>query len=471
MAKLVLTFGAVTVRIKHLIKAPNGSYQYKRRIPEELRPLFNDKEFFRKNLGTSDLAEASKQVQKLTLELNAKWQSLRPAMKVEGGPLTEAALSILQEIGLSPGAALEPSWADYKSDIFEDYMEKRYGDSYLAYRHQAITGANEDVDWFFRNKANPIDQEIARLVTTPSRDVLIRLSKALQSYLEEHEKGSDKKFISDATRAIEAVTKICGDLPLTSFTRQQATEVRNALLKAKRASTTVRRTLNSIVAVFNHGLKQFDLPQNNPFAELPIKGEGNDSKKRLPFNNDELIQIARGCKSKDDQPRWIVAMLLETGARAQEIIGLRKEDLSLSSQVPFIRIRENKKLGRTLKTKASEREVPLVGIALWAAKHAYEHTNDPDGWLFTNYTKNGKITAASAEATINKWIRSLGINKTSHSFRHALADRLRNEGASDELRRSIGGWSKQSIDEKYGSGHNLRRKHDILAKIAIRYDD
>ena len=107
MAKLVLTFGAVTVRIKHLIKAPNGSYQFKRRIPEDLRPLFNGKEFFRKNLGTSDLAVASKQVQKLTLQLDLKWGSLRPGIRVDGGPLTEAAISILEEIGLAPGAALE----------------------------------------------------------------------------------------------------------------------------------------------------------------------------------------------------------------------------------------------------------------------------------------------------------------------------------------------------------------------------
>ena len=158
MAIIVLSFGAVTVKVKHLIKAPNGSYQYKRRIPDELRPLFNGKEFFRKNLGTSDITEATRHAQKLTLQLNNQWQSLRAGMKVEDGPLTDTALSLLQELGLAPGAALEPSWADGASDIFEDYMEKRYGDEYLEYRHQPITGANEDVEWFFRNKAFPLDQ-------------------------------------------------------------------------------------------------------------------------------------------------------------------------------------------------------------------------------------------------------------------------------------------------------------------------
>ena len=163
--------------------------------------------------------------------------------------------------------------------------------------------------------------------------------------------------------------------------------------------------------------------------------------------------------------------MLETGARAHEIIGLRLEDVSLSSSVPFICIREHRKLGRTLKTKNSERDVPLVGVALWAATQAFHANVSSDGWLFPKYAKHGKIASNSAEATMNKWIRSLGIDKTSHSFRHSMADRLRNEGATDELRRSIGGWSKQSIDEKYGAGHSLQAKQALLMKIAIKLND
>lgn len=355
MAKLVLSFGAVSIRIKHLIKAPNGSYQYKRRYPQALRVLFNNKEFVRKNLG-SDFTEAAKQAQKLTLELDHQWQSLLPGMEAEGGPLTEAALSIMKQLGLAPGAALDPSWGDQSSEIFDAHMEARYGDEYLEYRHQPITGATDDVEWFFRNKANPIDREIARLVSVPARDISIRMSAALKSYLDEHEKGSQKKFMSDTNRSIQAVIRLCGDLPLTAYTRQMASDVRNALLKTKNTTTTVRRMLNSIVAVFNHGLRQFDLPRNNPFAELSIKREGLDSKKRIPFTEEELVVIAKSCLKLNDQPRWIVAIMLETGARAQEIIGLRKEDLSLKSTISFISIRENKKIGRTLKTLSS----PLV---------------------------------------------------------------------------------------------------------------
>ena len=163
--------------------------------------------------------------------------------------------------------------------------------------------------------------------------------------------------------------------------------------------------------------------------------------------------------------------MLETGARAQEIIGLRIEDLSITTKIPFIRIRENKILGRTLKTKNSKRDIPLVGTALWAAQRAHRENTDPQGWLFPQYVKNGKISSGSAIATINKWIRSLEINKTSHSFRHAFADRLRDAGISDELRRSLGGWSKNSIDEKYGAGHSLEKKHAVLTSIAIEKDD
>jgi hypothetical protein len=61
---------------------------------------------------------------------------------------------------------------------------------------------------------------------------------------------------------------------------------------------------------------------------------------------------------------------MDTGARLGEIVGLRRDDLSLAGPVPYVSIREHPALGRTLKTPNSRRKVPLVGMALWAAERA-----------------------------------------------------------------------------------------------------
>ena len=101
-----------------------------------------------------------------------------------------------------------------------------------------------------------------------------------------------------------------------------------------------------------------------------IPKEGEDATKRSVFTTEQLRIIAKACRAEDDDRQHIAALLMDTGARLAEIVGLRVEDVDLLDPVPFIHIRPNGKLGRTLKTPQSERRVPLVGEALWAARQA-----------------------------------------------------------------------------------------------------
>jgi integrase len=101
-----------------------------------------------------------------------------------------------------------------------------------------------------------------------------------------------------------------------------------------------------------------------------IAGEGEDTKKRLTYSGDALVAIAKACHATDDDIRWIVAMVEDTGARNSEIVGLRVEDVFLDHAVPYIWLKEHRSLGRTLKNAQSVRKVPLVGMALWGAKRA-----------------------------------------------------------------------------------------------------
>jgi integrase len=55
--------------------------------------------------------------------------------------------------------------------------------------------------------------------------------------------------------------------------------------------------------------------------------------------------------------------------------------------------------------------------------------------------------------------------KTTHSFRHALKDRLRNAGVSEELSKAILGHGTMSISDRYGSGFSLERKAEALDRL------
>ena len=59
-----------------------------------------------------------------------------------------------------------------------------------------------------------------------------------------------------------------------------------------------------------------------------------------------------------------------------------------------------------------------------------------------------------ASATINKWFKeALGIDKTSHSFRHALQDRMRAARVPEDIRKAILGHGSKTISDGYGLGH------------------
>jgi integrase len=263
---------------------------------------------------------------------------------------------------------------------------------------------------------------------------------------------------------------VVGDFPLDRYRREHANKVRDFLLGKGNRTATVRRRLNAIKAVFNKALLEFDLQgKSNPFNKVDIPGEGKDSERRESFTQDELASIRSACLKSDNDIRHIVAIQVETGARLGEVVGLRIEDVVLDAEVPHIHIRPHERLGRTLKTAASERDVPLLGVSLWGAKRALEGVKQRgkgQGWLFPRYAADNSIRGTSAANTIDMWLKRLtGTKKTSHCFRHAMRTRLRHQEVPEEIQDAIGGWGKRTIGRSYGEPALLRQLKAHLEKV------
>ena len=144
----------------------------------------------------------------------------------------------------------------------------------------------------------------------------------------------------------------------------------------------------------------------------------------------------------------------------------------MGCETPYVHIRPIERLGRTLKTAHSERKVPLVGLALWGAARALtaaKERGETDGWLFPRYASDDGITANHASSTINKWLRQLlGVNNTSHSFRHTMRDRLRHVDAPRDIQDQIGGWGSRTVGQGYGEGYLLTQLSAFMERIALR---
>ena len=113
--------------------------------------------------------------------------------------------------------------------------------------------------------------------------------------------------------------------------------------------------------------------------------------------------------------------------------------------------------GRRLKTEDSEREIPLVGVALVALRL------HPNG--FPRY----RDKSSNLSATLNKFLTENKLRPTRghtvYSLRHSFKDRLIGAEAPDSLIDSLMG--HKTYKPKYGKGPSLELKLKFLSAIAF----
>jgi integrase len=452
---------------KHVYQRADGLCFYERRIPKDLKAYYPDIKgpSIRKSLGTKDPMEAARRAAKRAAEDDALWKSLRsPQASAENlttPEVREGAKALLAKLDIEPGDGLN-EWADQPP--IENYLRRQYGDDYARarYHHPDPASALDEL-------VSPREREAIRLCyEDPNKPKKLLLSEVVTHYLEYHPSGHKSSHFNAVHLCLRVIVERVGDLPLESYTRDHARTVRDHLLSRKTKTTTVRRRLRTINAFFTHGIEEAGHTFASPFARLKLPKEGEDAATRVSFSTDELRTIARAAKEQDDEIRHIVAMLLDTGARLGEIVGLQAADLRLHDAVPHVLIRPDRAKDRTLKTPQSIRRVPLVGLALWGANRASAGMSEGQKWVYPRYAADRNIRATHASNTINKWLRRvIGADKTAHSLRHSMRDRLRAAAVPGELQDLIGGWGSLTVGQRYGEGYPLETLRAELIKVVL----
>ena len=289
------------------------------------------------------------------------------------------------------------------------------------------------------------------------------LSATLDRYLKLRGKDKPKNFHQTAHRNTKLVINMFGDKPLNEYSSIEAGRLRDRLIERRLSPMSVRRAFTCIKAIFNFGLAEFGLDCTNPFARIHMP-EAKD-KRRLPIPVETIREIQNACFEIGDDLRWLVALISDTGMRLSEAAGLALEDICLSHEVPHINLRPHP--WRRLKTQQSERQIPLVGKALWAAERLV--AEEEGQWCFPRYTNAQTCNGNSASAALNKWLRTKFSSETLiHGFRHAFRDRLRAVNCPTEMIDQLGGWSNLSVGGRYGAGFALEASTLYLTEITKR---
>ena len=182
--------------------------------------------------------------------------------------------------------------------------------------------------------------------------------------------------------------------------------------------------------------------------------EGLPVTERQPIPIDNIRKIQQKCFEQDDELGWIIALLSDIGTELREAIGLLKTDINLCAEVPHITLKPHP--WRRLKTPGSERQIPLVGAMLWAAKRVLLLSPDTP-FAFPKYCSEDGHKTNSASAALNKWLKAHAPKGcVVHSFRHSMRDRLRGIEYPLDIIDQIGGWSTAVVGSSYGNGYPIK---------------
>lgn len=297
--------------------------------------------------------------------------------------------------------------------------------------------------------------------TTPQLAVTsssVLLSEAVGIYLQQKGKNRPATFQRAAERACGYVIDACGDKHLEAYTKADANAFRDALIARGLAGSSMTRVFGTVRAVTNFAASEQGLSMNNPFAGVYYDREAGVSD-RAPVSTEDLKAVQSKCRDHDDDLRWLVALVSDTGMRLAEAAGMTRGDfVQATDGSMFARVRPHP--WRRLKTKGSERDVPLEGEALWAAQRLLAQKTTSE-FAFPRYNKKDTTNANAASAALNKWLKEhVSEGCSMHSFRHSMRDRLRAVECPADIVDQIGGWQTDGVGHGYGKGYPL----DVLRK-------
>ena len=263
-------------------------------------------------------------------------------------------------------------------------------------------------------------------------------------------------------KSIRHFEEAVGAIPLYDIRREHAMSFRTWWMARKTEnnlkSYTANREIGCLRRLLNTSNDIDGRDEKNPFDRVKLKEEKTVS--RAPVTTEQIQKeiLAPGkLDGLHTDFQLLIKLVINTGMRPVEAIGLELGDIFLEVDVPHVHIRENSI--RVLKTVHSDRKIPLVGVSLDAAISLHAQ----GGW--------GKRAGKNMYSTsiINRYFKEnkifSGEKQSFYSLRHRFSDQLVQMQVIDRIQSQLIGHAfKRPI---YGKGASLEMLRDIIAKFAL----
>ncbi|OYT95192.1 MAG: hypothetical protein CFE49_14120 [Pseudomonas sp. PGPPP3] len=454
----------------YLLLSRHSVYYFRIVVPDVIRPLFPQREI-RRSLQTRCKREALirgrellVQVQRLFTEA---FQGIKPAVERLRG-------------AWESGGKRVASWA-------------------LWLRQQQLESLSSSVLPALPERPIELPQAPDAVKPMAVQQEAQSASLTLLQMAEEHLKnqlreGLPIKTLDDKRAVATLCARIIGDLPVDQITRKHAHQFKETALKLPprmhqlpvqplekviaEAKTTISLTtfnnyVKNLTTFFNYAVREGYCPRN-PFDGLRVRQRRKASEERSVFTDDDLKLLfnkAVYAPAKTSKPHqyWLPLLGLYTGARLNELCQLYLDDIVTMNGVPCIHFQETRS-DQKLKTESSERLVPIHSklrelgfLEFVEAQRALGQQR-----VFSELTCHKKHGYSAAPS---KWFtrvreqlgfRDDGVRKDFHSFRHTLADHLKQKGVVESLVGGILGHQSAGITfGRYGKDF----RPEVLAPI------
>ena len=193
----------------------------------------------------------------------------------------------------------------------------------LALRGASVLANKLDAEWMTLRLNGGLSM-LGR-TTSPLQSEKVSFAEALDLYLRLKSVGKPKTFETGARRSTNYLSEAVKDKDLTSYNTVDAGRFRDYLLEKGLSSSSVRRVFSNVKAIYSLAASEYGLQQTNPFAGVYLP-DLKDVKKRRPVSPSGLKIMQSKCQELDDDLRWILALVSDSGVRLSEAVGLYWSD-------------------------------------------------------------------------------------------------------------------------------------------------
>lgn len=251
-----------------------------------------------------------------------------------------------------------------------------------------------------------------------------------------------------------------GAVPVSEITRADALQFRrwwSGRVEKGMKVESANKDFGHLQEIFSTWTELTNTELANPFTKLRLDGKDEHAK---PAFSREWVRtkiLAPGAlDGLNDEARDVLLITLNTGLRPSEITDAPLEDFEVKANVPFLRVAPH---GRELKVAHTKRDIPLLGVALEAARRIVARGG------ISRY----RHKAGSWSACVNKYLAENGLKEsqrhTAYSVRHYVENALLAAKVDDRVRADILGHKYHR--PSYGDGGALVGRRDALELIAL----